>query len=278
MKNLTYSMVTLNKFNSLKNVMQDVIASLEEDEEVIVIDGGSTDGTKEYLEQLRAGGKIAYFVSEPDLGEAHAINKGLLAASGKLIKTLSDDDVFYFKLIKECKKWMLTNEDVDFLATEGCVFNGPSKVGISAYINHYKKWRDHKVPFGFCGIGTMIRKSSLPLIGLYNPNYARVDHEFSLRLLTSGAKVGWFCGYTWCRLPNPKANSGMYSSRIQEETRWLDALYYGKGSGKFTRLEKKKYDKKTTFESEDNSVAYGNAVRWLVEQDRSENNVFLKEA
>ena len=55
-----------------------------------VIDGGSTDGTVEMLEQWKD--KLQY-VSEPDRGQSHALNKGLALATGDIICWLNSDDL-----------------------------------------------------------------------------------------------------------------------------------------------------------------------------------------
>jgi FkbM family methyltransferase len=61
--------------------------------EYIVIDGASTDGTLEILR--RYDDKIAYWTSEPDNGQADAINKGFRRATGELVAWLNSDDFFY---------------------------------------------------------------------------------------------------------------------------------------------------------------------------------------
>ena len=50
--------------------------------EVVVIDGGSTDGTVDIIRRYEPW--IAYWVSEPDRGQSHATNKGLEAATRRL--------------------------------------------------------------------------------------------------------------------------------------------------------------------------------------------------
>lgn len=58
--------------------------------ESIVIDGGSSDNTKEILQAYAS--RLGYWVSEPDRGIADAFNKGVLAAKGDLIGILNADD------------------------------------------------------------------------------------------------------------------------------------------------------------------------------------------
>jgi len=58
--------------------------------ELIVIDGGSTDGTREWLETQRP--RIATLISESDTGVYDAMNKGLAAARGEWVLFLGADD------------------------------------------------------------------------------------------------------------------------------------------------------------------------------------------
>lgn len=60
--------------------------------ELVVIDGGSTDGTLDVIECYR--GRLAVFVSERDNGIYDAMNKGLLRATGEVIGTLNADDLY----------------------------------------------------------------------------------------------------------------------------------------------------------------------------------------
>jgi glycosyltransferase len=69
-----------------------VLAQTHCDVELVVIDGGSTDGT---LEVLRGyADRIAVLVSEPDRGIYDALNKGIARASGEVVGFLHADDVF----------------------------------------------------------------------------------------------------------------------------------------------------------------------------------------
>jgi glycosyltransferase involved in cell wall biosynthesis len=59
--------------------------------EVIVIDGASNDGSVEIIKHYQD--RLAYFVSEPDRGQTHALNKGFTKASGDLLGWLCSDDL-----------------------------------------------------------------------------------------------------------------------------------------------------------------------------------------
>lgn len=65
--------------------------------EYIIVDGNSTDGTKEIIQSY--SDKITRYISEPDKGMYDAINKGLSMATGDVIGLMHSDDEFYDKTV-----------------------------------------------------------------------------------------------------------------------------------------------------------------------------------
>ena len=62
--------------------------------ELIVMDGGSDDGTVQVLEQLARKDHRMRWVSEPDMGPAHALNKAIAMARGSVLGWLNSDDLY----------------------------------------------------------------------------------------------------------------------------------------------------------------------------------------
>lgn len=60
--------------------------------ELIIVDGGSTDNSKEII--TKYADKLAWWCSEKDRGQSHAFNKGFAHATGKFMTWLNADDVF----------------------------------------------------------------------------------------------------------------------------------------------------------------------------------------
>ena len=89
MPKLSIITINYNNLEGLKKTFESVFMQTYQDFEYIVIDGGSTDGSKEYIAENTD--KINHWVSEPDKGVYHAMNKGIVKASGEyllFIKTL----------------------------------------------------------------------------------------------------------------------------------------------------------------------------------------------
>lgn len=91
--------INYNNLNGLKNTMKSVLNQIFFDFEFIVIDGGSTDGSKGYIELNSA--KINYWVSESDRGVYHAMNKGLSKATGEFCLFLNSGDYLYSPVVLE---------------------------------------------------------------------------------------------------------------------------------------------------------------------------------
>ena len=84
--------VSFNSGNTILDTIESVKKQTYEDIEYIIIDGGSTDSTLNIINSNLD--VIDEFVSEPDYGLYHAMNKGIKLANGEIIGFLNSDDLY----------------------------------------------------------------------------------------------------------------------------------------------------------------------------------------
>jgi glycosyltransferase involved in cell wall biosynthesis len=97
---ITIITINYNNLDGLKRTFTSVFNQTWKEFEYVVIDGGSTDGSKELLEQYHD--KIDYWVSESDKGIYNAMNKGIKKAKGEYLLFLnSGDNLINDKILEE---------------------------------------------------------------------------------------------------------------------------------------------------------------------------------
>jgi glycosyltransferase involved in cell wall biosynthesis len=226
---LSYIIATRNRLPFLKITLERLIAGLQPDEEIVVVDGDSTDGSKEYLTQLFSSGKIHQFISEPDKNQAHGWNKALLMAQGQVIKKIIDDDVFCYSAIRKCRDFMLQNPDVDVVISNDLTasLNNPTDIQKQSRHPQFKKWKDGLTPsFTFGDVHMLICKSALSYIGLYNTSFVMMDWEYALRISYLKANIAYYTGYNALSVNHPQTVSSLKDSGLIEEQGKRGAFFY----------------------------------------------------
>jgi len=203
---LSYIISTKNRLPFLKILLENLLPQLNANEEIIVVDGNSTDGSKEYLNDLFLNNKIHQFISEPDKNQAHGWNKAFLMAKGTIIKKLIDDDVHDIDAIRQCKNFMLTNPEID-----ACISNcmeaditNSAIIGTTTRLPWFNEWKSGKTAsFTFSDVSLLIRRSSLSFLGIFDTQFKMIDWEYSLRISYLQAKIAYYTGYNSISVATP---------------------------------------------------------------------------
>lgn len=227
--NLSYIIATYNRLPFLKITLEKLISELQPDEEIVVVDGNSIDGTKDYLQQLFKAGKIQQFISEPDKNQAHAWNKAMLLANGIIIKKVIDDDVFCYEAIRKCKAYMLEHTTVDVVISNdlSSLLYNSRIIEKRTRLPQFEKWRNGLISsFTFSDVNMLIRRNALSFIGLYNTNFIMMDWEYALRISYLKVNMAYYTGYTALSVGHNQTVSSLKNERlIIEQGKKVQAFY-----------------------------------------------------
>jgi glycosyltransferase involved in cell wall biosynthesis len=103
---------SFNQDQFLEETIQSVLHQDYPNLEYIIIDGDSTDDSAAIIE--RYANQLAYWVSEPDRGQGHALNKGFQKVTGDLVGWINSDDVYYSpNVFSQVVTWFQKHPDLD---------------------------------------------------------------------------------------------------------------------------------------------------------------------
>jgi glycosyltransferase involved in cell wall biosynthesis len=94
---MKFSIITpsYNQGEFIERTIDSVLSQRDVTFDYLVVDGASTDNTAEILRRSTARDARMQWISEPDRGQAHAVNKGIKRTTGDIIGWLNSDDVYY---------------------------------------------------------------------------------------------------------------------------------------------------------------------------------------
>jgi len=180
MKYLKFSIITpsFNQGRFIEENIQSVLVQSYPNFEHIIIDGGSSDNTIEILKKY----PHLNWVSEPDRGQTHALNKGLKKVTGDIICWLNSDDLLCKGTFHIANKFFMENPD------KSIVIGNILKVDE----NRNLLWKEKAAKVTFDGLlngtqcvqqqSTFFRKQVFDKIGVFDESYHYcMDHEFWIR-------------------------------------------------------------------------------------------------
>ncbi len=124
-----------NQAGFLERTIRSVIDQSYPNLEYIIIDGGSTDGSVEIIKKY--ADKLAYWVSEKDNGQTHALNKGFHFATGDIVAWLNSDDEYCPGSLEAVARVFIDSPNLDFVFGNELVIDETGKTIRSYYYTRF---------------------------------------------------------------------------------------------------------------------------------------------
>ncbi len=229
-----------NQAQFLEATLLSVIRQDYPDKEIIVIDGGSTDGSFKILE--RYASHLHYWVSERDQGQSHALNKGFSRTSGNLLTWLNSDDIFLAGALRAVAERYTARPSLRYQwLAGGCIWMSP--YGDALRCSRGTSWSEVLARLGLVSVSgpsSFFSPSLLEDAGPVNESlHYMMDTELWLRFARVGARFDQISRYLWgFRLhPNAKMSGHNFSdspmadkehavwARRQSERNYIESTY-----------------------------------------------------
>jgi glycosyltransferase involved in cell wall biosynthesis len=186
------SIVTLS-FNQrayLEEALESVLSQAYPDLEYIVVDPGSTDGSRERI--LSYGSRIAVKIFEPDRGAAEGLNKGFGNATGDVFGFLNADDILFPGSLNRVAEFFRNHPECDMVMGNGYKIDGQGN-----RTRHYVA-RNFSVRRFFYGGTQWLQQSTFFKASIFDrsqgfniANRTSWDGELFLKIAGLGAKIGY---------------------------------------------------------------------------------------
>ncbi len=148
--------------------------------EYLIVDGDSKDGSLEIIK--RYASRVSWWVSEPDRGQAEAINKGLQRARGEIVAWLNSDDLYLPGAISGAVLAFQAHPTAGMVYADAITID---EKGCPIKWLQFPDWGlEHLIGFRIiCQPAVFIRRAVLEQVGLLDERYHyMLDHQLWIRL------------------------------------------------------------------------------------------------
>jgi glycosyltransferase involved in cell wall biosynthesis len=210
--------IIVPSFNQVKFLERTIVSIINQNYlnyEIIIIDGGSTDGSVDIIKKYQEN--IFYWVSEKDNGQTHAINKGLKKANGDWLCWQNSDDIFFENCFLDLAKIVVSNKNLNFvLGNLVLIDENDNVLKKIKYVkpNFHSIFHEGMVISNQCAFWN---KSVHSKIGYLNEDYSfAFDFEWFLRLSSLG-KIKHFNSFWGGFRIQPDAKTVLFPLKYKNE-------------------------------------------------------------
>jgi glycosyltransferase involved in cell wall biosynthesis len=211
--------ISYNQAAYLEECIDSVVCQKSEGDEYVVVDAGSTDGSRAIIQ--RYAGRIDRALLEPDQGPADGLNKGFAASTGDILGYVNADDRFVPGSLTFVRRFFALNPAVDVVCGAIRIVDGSGAISLRKRTADRFDLRRYAA--GICTVGqqaTFFRRRVFEAAGGFNSgNRICWDGELLVDMALAGARfktvrqvLGDFRIYG-----DSITGSGKFTARLYEE-------------------------------------------------------------
>ena len=216
---MNFSVVTVsfNQAEFLERAIKSVISQTSVNIEYIIVDPGSTDGSRDIIERYRD--RFAHVIFEKDQGPAEGLNKGFALATGDVYCYLNSDDTFEPGAFRRAARFLDDHHEFDVVCGHAWLTDDEDNRLRRIWSEPFKR-----LPVAYGATvhvqpSTFILRAAFQKSGGFNiDNHCSWDGELLVDLFLSGARFGIIDEFlsTYRMHANSITNSGRLSALMEE--------------------------------------------------------------
>ncbi|MBN2372452.1 glycosyltransferase [bacterium] len=220
-----------NQGRYLEETILSVLNQNYPDLEYIIIDGGSADNSVEIIKKYSKD--LAFWVSEADRGQSHAINKGIARATGEIINWINSDDLLCDGSLQKVGAFFQKNPEAEVCYGD---FIPIDETGVELTYGRCLPFSKRML---LCGVGlpqqsTFFRRDLINTCGGIDESlHLSMDYELYLRFAFNGCKfgcikepLGKFRIYNETKSNISKKNGSFINEKKAVQMRYLKRYYH----------------------------------------------------
>lgn len=232
-----------NQGQFLEKTIRSVLNQNYPNLEYIIIDGGSTDNSVEVIKKYEKD--IAYWVSEKDEGQSHALNKGLKLSTGEIIGWINSDDIYIDDCLFQVTNYFDLHPSIDIVFSDYYYIDENGKV----------LRRRKEIPFNYqvylwtgncyhANCAGFFRRKVFDHIGEFDESlHYGMDYEFYLRCSEGGLAIGHHRGYWGAYRLHPESKTISKQDLMKHEGLSIAARFRPPGTSRFGIWWRRKFFK-----------------------------------
>jgi len=221
--------ISFNQAAFLERAIRSVVEQDYADLEYIVVDPGSTDGSRDIIERYRS--RISKVIFEKDTGPANGLNNGFAAATGEIFGYINADDAFLPGAISKAVAALQERPQADVVYAHSYIVDEAGKV-----VRRSRSVRFSLRGFAYGSVlvmqqSTFFRRAAFDRVGGFNENsHCSWDAELLVDMARSGSRLDLVNDYWSVFAIYPDSITG--SGRLRHECRIDHARMFRKITGR----------------------------------------------